>query len=63
MPRPPTLRRPKRMKGAEQVITSGVIWRITMTLDGSEGMSLDVMVDVVDVVDEMGEIEVLVFWE
>ena len=51
------------MKGAEQVITSGVIWRITMTLDGSEGMSLDVMVDVVDVVDEMGEIEVLVFWE
>lgn len=60
MPRPPTLRRPKRMKGAEQVITSGVIWRITMTLDGSEGMSLDVMVDVVG---EMGEIEVRVFWE
>lgn len=60
MPRPPTLRRPNRMKGAEQVITSGVIWRITMTLDGSEGMSLDVMVDVVG---EMGEIEVRVFWE
>ncbi len=60
MPRPPTLRRPKRMKGAEQVITSGVIWRITMTLDGSEGMSLDVMVDVVG---EKGEIEVRVFWE
>lgn len=48
------------MKGAEQVITSGVIWRITMTLDGSEGMSLDVMVDVVG---EKGEIEVRVFWE
>lgn len=35
------------MKGAEQVIISGVIWRITMTFEGSEGMSLDVMLGVV----------------
>lgn len=35
------------MKGAEQVITSGVMWRITMTFEGSEGMSLDVMVGLV----------------
>ena len=47
MPRPPTLRRPKRMKGAEHVIRFGVISRMTITLEGSEGMSLDVMVDVV----------------
>lgn len=44
VPRPPTLIRPKRSKGAEQVVMLGESWRMTITLDGSAGMSLDVMV-------------------
>ena len=44
VPRPPTLNRPKRAKGAEQVVMLGVTFRMTITDDGSEGMSLDVMV-------------------
>lgn len=39
MPRPPTLKRPKRANGAEQVVILGVTLRITITEDGSEGMS------------------------
>lgn len=46
VPRPPTLRRPNRRKGAEHVVMLGVTCRITITLDGSEGTSLDVMVSV-----------------
>ena len=44
MPLPPTLNRPNRSNGAEQVMMFGVTLRITITEDGSEGMSLDVMV-------------------
>lgn len=48
VPRPPTLNFPKRANGVEQVIKLGVTLRITITLDGSEGMSLDVMVGTFD---------------
>ena len=44
VPLPPTLIRPKRAKGAEQIVILGVILRITITLAGSEGMSFDVIV-------------------
>lgn len=43
VPRPPTLRRPNRRKGAEHVVILGETCRITITLDGSDGMSFDVM--------------------
>ena len=41
VPRPPTRRRPNRANGAEQVVILGVTLRITITEDGSEGMSLE----------------------
>lgn len=44
VPRPPTLNFPKRANGVEQVIMLGVTLRMTMTLDGSAGMSLEVMI-------------------
>ena len=43
VPLPPTLIRPKRAKGAEQMVMLGEILRITITLAGSEGMSFDVI--------------------
>ena len=43
VPRPPILKRPKRANGAEHVMMLGVICRITITEDGSEGMSLEVI--------------------
>ena len=43
VPRPPTFSLPNRRNGAEHVVMLGVTWRITITLEGSEGMSLDVM--------------------
>ena len=43
VPRPPTLKRPKRANGAEHETMLGVIWRITITEDGSEGISLEVI--------------------
>ena len=43
VPRPPTLKRPKRLKGAEQMVTLGLVLRITITSPGFGGMSLDVM--------------------
>lgn len=43
VPLPPTLKRPKRANGAEQMVMFGVSLRMTITLEGSEGMSLDVM--------------------
>ena len=48
VPRPPILRRPKRANGAEQVVMLGVTLRITITEDGSEGMSLEVIVSLYD---------------
>ena len=47
VPRPPIFRRPKRRKGAEHVVILGETCRITITLDGSEGISLEVMIVVV----------------
>lgn len=44
VPRPPTLNFPKRANGVEQVVMLGVTLRITITLAGSAGTSLDVMV-------------------
>ena len=44
VPRPPTLNLPNRANGAEQVVMLGVTLRITITLDRSAGMSLEVMV-------------------
>lgn len=43
VPLPPTLKRPKRAKGAEQMVMLGVSLRMTITLEGSGGMSLDVI--------------------
>ena len=43
VPRPPTLNLPKRVNGAEQVVMLGVIWRITITLDGSWGINFEVI--------------------
>lgn len=43
VPRPPILKRPKRLKGEEQVVILGVTLRMTITSDGLEGMSLDVI--------------------
>lgn len=43
VPRPPTLRVPKRANGAESVVIFGVIWRITVTADGLAGINLEVM--------------------
>lgn len=40
MPRPPTFI-PKRANGAEQVVILGVTLRITITEEGSEGMSFE----------------------
>ena len=45
VPRPPIFILPNRQKGVEKVtMVLGTISRMTMTLDGSEGMSLEVMV-------------------
>lgn len=41
MPRPPIFMRPKRRKGVEKVLMSGVTLRMTMTFSGSEGTSLE----------------------
>lgn len=41
VPRPPTLNLPKRVNGAEQVVMLGVIWRITITFDGSWGINFE----------------------
>jgi hypothetical protein len=41
VPRPPIFTRPKRRKGVEKVLMSGVTLRITMTFSGSEGISLE----------------------
>lgn len=43
VPLPPTLKRPKRSKGAEQVVMFGVTFRMTITSPGFEGISLDVI--------------------
>jgi len=43
VPLPPNLKRPKRAKGAEQMVMLGVSLRMTITLEGSGGMSLDVI--------------------
>lgn len=43
VPRPPNLILPKRKKGTEKVTMLGVTLRMTMTLAGSSGMSLDDM--------------------
>lgn len=43
VPRPPTLNLPKRLNGAEQVVMLGVIWRITITFDGSWGINFEVI--------------------
>ena len=48
VPRPPILILPNLRKGAEHVTMLGVTWRITITLDGSWGMSFSVMMDTVD---------------
>ena len=45
VPRPPTLNRPKRLKGAEQVVMLGVTLRITITDAGSGCTSLEVIVN------------------
>lgn len=44
MPLPPTLKRPKRLKGAEQIQMLDVTFLMTVTRDGSGGMSLEVIV-------------------
>jgi len=51
VPLPPTLKRPKRAKGEEQMVMLGVSLRMTITLEGSEGMSFDVMVRLVEAAD------------
>jgi hypothetical protein len=43
VPLPPMLILPKREKGTERVMMSGVMLRMTMTFSGFEGMSLLVM--------------------
>ncbi len=48
VPRPPIFILPKRRKGAEQVTMLGVTWRMTITLEGSWGMSFSLMVTVVE---------------
>lgn len=50
--RPPTLMRPKREKGAERVVMLGVTRRMVVVEEGSLGMSLDVMVEVLVVARE-----------
>jgi hypothetical protein len=46
VPRPPTLIRPNREKGIEKVVmVFGITSRMTMTFDGSNGTSLDVMME------------------
>jgi hypothetical protein len=40
VPRPPIFTRPKRRKGVEKVLISGVTERMTMTFSGSEGINL-----------------------
>ena len=45
VPRPPTLTLPKRANGEEQVVMLGVTLRITMTAEGSAGVSLELMVN------------------
>lgn len=44
VPLPPILRRPNLRNGAEHVVMLGVIWRVTITLEGSCGISLSVIV-------------------
>ena len=41
---PPTLILPKRRKGVERMVMLGESLRITITSDGLEGMSLEVIV-------------------
>lgn len=43
VPRPPTRRMPNRANGTETVTTLGVMFRMTATSAGFEGMSLDDM--------------------
>ena len=43
VPLPPTLKRPKRLKGAEHVHIFGVTFRITITCEGSCGISFEVI--------------------
>lgn len=50
VPRPPILRRPNRRKGAEHVVILGETRRMTITLDGSDGMSFDVILAMTAVV-------------
>lgn len=57
MPLPPTFIRPKRAKGAEQIVMLGVSLRITITLEGSEGVSLDVMLEILGRYAEAGSAE------
>lgn len=40
VPRPPIFIKPKRLKGALNVVIEGVTSRMTVTLAGSEGISL-----------------------
>jgi len=51
VPLPPTLKRPKRAKGAEQMVMLGVSLRMTITLEGSGGISLDVIGTLVEWMD------------
>lgn len=44
VPRPPILKRPKRLNGAEQMVMFGVTFLMIITSPGFEGISLDVMV-------------------
>ena len=44
VPLPPTLKRPKRANGCEQVHIFGDTFRITITRDGSCGISFEVIV-------------------
>ena len=41
VPRPPIFTRPKRRKGVENVLMSGVTERMTITFSGSEGTNLE----------------------
>ena len=56
VPRPPNFILPKRQKGTESVVIArGTTSRMTMTLAGSEGTSLDDILGIFDVVIERGE--------
>ena len=53
MPLPPTLKRPNRLKGAEAVQMLGVTFLMTVTRDGSGGMSFEVIVQSEDKVEKL----------